>query len=148
MITRSAKFCRPFSLRDNDRFVGVMSSSVGDLLYGSLPRYERAMHEILDTFSIWERNATPFRFCGKEVVQHNDDSVTATAKDNTKKIRPMNTGVKRRGMDKCTAEETACVRSVVAAMAWVTKQVRTGLTYRVSKLQSAASSGCVQDARS
>ena len=53
-----------------------------------------------------ERNEAPFRFCGKEVVQHEDYSITVTAKDNTEKIRPIDIGDKRRGSDKCDAEET------------------------------------------
>ena len=136
-----------FSLRDNGKIVGVMSSNVDDLLYGSLPEFEGAMNSILDTFKVRERNEAPFRFCGKEVVQHEDYSITVTAKDNTEKIRPIDIGDKRRGSDKCDAEETTCLRSVVAAMAWVARQVRPGLSYRVSKLQSKAGKGFVKDMR-
>ena len=58
-----------FALRDdNEQIVSVMSSNVDDLLYGSLEGYEYAMEEILDTFSVRERNVAPFRFCGKEVA--------------------------------------------------------------------------------
>jgi hypothetical protein len=122
-----------------------MSSNVDDLLYGSLPEFEQAMNGILDTFAVRERNRAPFRFCGKEVVQHEDLSITVTAKDNTEKIRPIDIGDKRRGTDKCNAEETTCLRSVVAALAWVARQVRPGLSYRVSKLQSVAGKGFVKD---
>ena len=136
-----------FSLLIDGKIAGVMSSNVDDLLYGSLPGYEGAMDAILDTFSVRERNEAPFRFCGKEVVQHEDMSITVTAKDNTEKIRPIDIGEKRRGTDKCTAEETTCLRSVVAAMAWVARQARPGLSYRVSKLQSVAGKGFVKDMR-
>ena len=137
-----------FALRDsNDSIAGVMSSNVDDLLYGSLPDFEGAMEEILDTFSVRERNVAPFRFCGKEVIQDENMNITVTAKDNTEKIRPIDIGEKRRGTDKCTAEETTCLRSVVASLAWVARQVRPGLSYRVSKLQSVAGKGYIKDMR-
>jgi len=137
-----------FSLRDTDnKLVGVMSSNVDDLLYGNLPGHEKQMNDILDTFSVRERNEAPFRFCGKEVVQHEDYSITVTAKDNVEKIRPIDIGEKRRGTDKNTPAETTCLRSVVAAMAWVARQVAPGLSYRVSKLQSVAGNGFVKDMR-
>ena len=136
-----------FALRVNDKIVGVMSSNVDDLLYGSHPEHEKAMEDILDRFAVRDRSETSFRFCGKEVLQHADFSITVTAKDNTEKIRPINIGDKRRASDKCTAEETTCLRSVVASMAWVARQVRPGLSYRVSKLQSVAGNGFVKDMR-
>ena len=137
-----------FALRDkNDSIAGVMSSNVDDLLYGSLPDFEGAMEGILDTFSVRERNVAPFRFCGKEVNQDEEMNITVTAKDNTEKIRPIDIGEKRKGTDKCTAEETTCLRSVVASLAWVARQVRPGLSYRVSKLQSVAGKGYIKDMR-
>jgi hypothetical protein len=136
-----------FVLRHMGRIVGTMSSNVDDLLYGSLPEYEQVMNNILDEFSVKEKNATRFRFCGKEVVQHDDMSITVTAKDNTEKIRPIDIGEKRRGTDKCNSSETTCLRSVVASMAWVARQVRPGLSYRVSKLQSVAAKGTIKDMR-
>ena len=136
-----------FTLRVEEKIVGVMSSNVDDLLYGNLPGYEGPMQRILDTFAVRESKEAPFRFCGKEVVQHNDFSIDVTVKDNTEKIRPIDIGDKKRSTDKCNAEENTCLRSVVAAMAWVARQVRPGLSYRVSKLQSVAGQGYVKDMR-
>ena len=136
-----------FTLREKGKIVGVMSSNVDDLLFGSKPEHEHVMDKILDKFSVRERNLPPFRFCGKEVEQHEDFSITVTAKDNTEKIRPIDIGEKRRGVDKCNQTETTCLRSVVASMAWVARQVRPRLSYRVSKLQSVCSKGTVKDMR-
>ena len=136
-----------FSLRHEGKIVGTMSSNVDDLLYGSLPEHENVMNKILDTFSVRERNIAPFRFCGKEVQQSEDYSITVTAKDNTEKIRPIDIGEKRKGSDKCNASETTCLRSVVASLAWIARQVRPGLSYRVSKLQSVAGKGTIKDMR-
>ena len=136
-----------FTLRVDDKIVGVMSSNVDDLLYGSLPGHEKAMEDILDRFAVRDRSETSFRFCGKEVLQHEDFSITATAKDNTEKIRPIEIGIQRRAGDKCTTDETTSLRSVVASLAWVARQVRPDLSYRVSKLQSVAGNGLVKDMR-
>ena len=101
-----------FSLRDTDnKIAGVMYSNVDDLLHGNLPGHGTQMKEILDTFSVRERNEAPFRFCGKEVVQHEDFSITVTAKDNVEKIRPIDIGEKRRGTDNNTPAETTCLRT-------------------------------------
>ncbi len=67
--------------------------------------------------------------------------------DAMNKIRPIEIGVKRKGTDKNTPAETTCLRSVVAAMAWVARQVAPGLSYRVSKLRSVAGNGFVKDMR-
>ena len=136
-----------FALRDNGKVVRVMTSNVDDLLYGSLEGYEGSMKKILETFSFREINDAPFRFCGKEVKQFEDRSIKVTAKDDTDKIRPIIIGEKRKAADKCTEAETTCLRSVVAAIAWVARQTRPGLSYRVSKLQSVAGKGCIKDIR-
>ena len=111
-----------FSLRHHGKIVTVMSSNVDDSLHGSIQGHEGAMKSILDTFLVLERDQALLRFCGKEVVQAEDYSLTVTARDNTEKIRPIDIGKKKRGTDKNNAAETTCLRSVVAALAWVARQ--------------------------
>ena len=126
-----------FSLRKDEKIVGI--SNVDDLLYGNLPGHEKkAIQEILDTFPVREINNAPFRFCGKEVKQFEDMSIKVTAKQNADKICPIFIVDKRKGADKNTEAGTTCLRSVVAAIAWVARQTRPGLSYRVSKSQSIA----------
>ena len=103
--------------------------------------------KILETFSVREINDALFSLCGKEVKQFEDMSIKVTAKDNADKIRPIVIGEKRKASDKCTEAETTCLRSVVAAIAWVARQTRPGLSYRVFKLQSVAGKGCIKDIR-
>ena len=140
-----------FVLRDADKIVGVMSSNVDDLLYGHLEGYEDKMNDVLDSFSVRERQEAPFRFCGKEVNQSDDYSIKVTAKDNTEKIRPIEVhdkGSKKKKLtDKNDAKETTALRSVVASLAWIARQVRPALSYRVSKLQTVAGNGCIKDIR-
>ena len=73
-----------------------------------------------------------FSFSGKEVKQEDDYSIRVTAKDNTEKIRPIVIGDKKKLTDKCSAGEGTALRIVTASLAWVARQVRPGLSYRVS----------------
>ena len=50
-------------------------------------------------------------------------------------------------MDKCTPGEITALRSVTASLAWIARQVRPGLSFRVSKLQCVAGKGTVKDMR-
>ena len=135
-----------FTLRDKDgHIVSVMSSNVDDLLYASKPGYEDAMNEVLKTFSVREVNNTPFRFCGKEVNQMEDFSIKVTAKDNTEKIKPINIKKGNRLTDSITPEENTNLRSVVAALSWVARQVRPALSYSVNKLQTKQGKGTYAD---
>ena len=103
------------------------------------------MKKILDTFNVRVQSEGTFRFCGKEVTQHEDCSISVTAKDNTEKIRPITIRPGRRLTDACTSDENTALRSVVASLAWVARQVRPDLSFRVSKLQTAAGKGHIKD---
>ena len=54
-----------FTLRKDKKIMGVMSSNVDDLLYGSLPEAEHEMKEIIEAFAVREKSEGQFRFCGK-----------------------------------------------------------------------------------
>ena len=105
------------------------------------------MADILNEFSVKQKLDTEFRFCGKEVKQNDDFSILVTAKDNTEKIRPIDIGGLKRLTDKCDGVENTSLRSVVASLAWVARQVRPTLSFRVSKLQSVAGKATVKDMR-
>jgi hypothetical protein len=105
------------------------------------------MQKILDAFDVREEQEGSFRFCGKEVVQDDEYNITVTAKDNTEKIRPIDIGEKRKQTDACTSGEITALRSVTASLAWVARQVRPGLSFRVSKLQCIAGKGKIKDLR-
>ena len=122
-----------------------MSSNVDDLLHGELPGHEGVMKDILDAFAVREENEGEFRFCGKEVKQDDEYNITVTTKDNTEKIRPIEIANGRKLTQKNTADETTALRSVTASLAWVARQTRPGLSFRVSKLQCIAGNGCVKD---
>jgi len=128
------------------RLVAVMSSNVDELLYGSLSEAEAEIKEILSEFSVKQVLDTEFRFCGKEVKQNDDMSIFVTAKDNTENIRPIDISAGRL-TDKCNGVQNTALRSVVASLAWVARQVRPTLSCRVSKLQTVAGKATGNDLR-
>jgi hypothetical protein len=136
-----------FTLRKEGKIIGVLSSNVDDILHGETEEGEQAVQKILDTFAVREQQEGSFRFCGKEVEQDENFNIKVTAKDNTEKIKPIDIGVKRKLTDKCDAGETTALRSVTASLAWIARQVRPALSYKVSKLQCIAGNGRVRDLR-
>ena len=137
-----------FTLRNEAKeIVAVLSSNVDDLLYGFMPEAEGALVNILKEFSVGKEEMNEFRFCGKEIVQHEDFGIRVTAKDNTEKIAPIGYDKKRKLTDKCTAGETTQLRSVTAALAWVARQVRPRVSYRVSRMQGLMQVATVQELR-
>ena len=46
-----------------------------DLLYGSLPKAEQELKDILAEFSVKQKLESEFRFCGKEVKQNAEMSI-------------------------------------------------------------------------
>ena len=126
-----------FAFRDsNENIVGMMTSNVDDLLFGATGKAEEAMMKVLEGFNVREVQERKFRFCGKEVVQEEDYSIRVSAKDNTEKIRPIKIPDKRKLTSECTPTEVTQVRSVTAALAWVGRQTRPDLCYRVSRMQT------------
>jgi len=138
-----------FALRDKttNKMMGMMTTNVDDLLYGTVAEAEPVMRKILDAFSVREEQEMKFRFCGKEISQDSEFNITVTAKDNTEKIRPIDIPDKKKLTDKCSPSEITQIRSVVAACAWVARQVRPDLSYRVSRLQSLVSKATGKDMR-
>ena len=135
-----------FTLVKDGKIRAVMSSNVDDLLYGSRPGFDAEIRENLDEFQVKQILDTEFRFCGKEVKQLEDMSILVTAKDNTEKVRPIEVG-KKKLVEKCNSVENTALRSVVASLAWIARQVRPGLSFRVSKLQTVAGKAKIKDLR-
>ena len=93
------------------------------------------MEAVLDAFTSTKED-TEFRFCGKEIKQVKDKSIRVTVKDNTEKISAIDYKSNRSLNSPCSSEEITKLRSAVASLAWIARQVRADLSYRVSRLQS------------
>ena len=125
-----------FTLRDDEsRILAVMSSNVDDLLYGYLPQAE-AMNSVFRRFLVGKEKHGAFRFCGKEFRQDEDFGLHVTAKDNTEQAQPITHDVKHGLTRMATADEIHQLRSVTQSLAWISRQTRPDLSYRIPKIQS------------
>ena len=89
-----------------------------------------------------------FRFCGREVIQHSDFSVSVRCKDTSEKIEPVRYDPNgRKQLDLARDHEIAQLRSVVGSLAWVARQCRPQLSYGVNKLQSVCGTATLDDLR-
>ena len=135
-----------FTLRDEEsRIIAVMSSNVDDLLYGNLPEGAEAANSLLQQFLVGKQEHGNFRFCGKEFRQDEDLGIHVTAKDNTERIQPITYETKHGLTRKAAADEVHQLRSVTQSLAWIARQTRPDLSYRISKVQSTFENACVRD---
>ena len=135
-----------FTLRDDEsRIIAVMHSNADDLLYGNLPEGAEGMNSVLQQFLVGKQEHGHFRFCGKEFRQDEDLGIHVTAKDNTERIQPITYEAKHGLTRKATADEIHQLRSVTQSLAWIARQTRPDLSYRISKVQSTFENACVRD---
>ena len=122
-----------------------MSSIVDDFLYGYLPQAE-VMNSVLQQFLFGKEEHGTFRFCGKEFRQDEDFGLHVTAKD-TEQAQPITHDVKHGLTRMATADEIHQRRSVTQSLAWIAKQTRPDLSYRIPQIQSTFENACVKDLR-
>lgn len=101
----------------------------------------------LESFQCGKVEEGKFRYCGKDIEQDDDHNTYATCKDSTVKIRKAEIGKTRFPGDPLNAEEKTEMKSIAGSLAWIARQCRPDLAYRVSRIQSASSNGCVADLR-
>ena len=137
-----------FTLRDDEsNIIAVVSSNVDDLLYGYLPEGIEAMNSVLQQFLVDKEEHGTFRFCGNGFRQDEDFDIHVTAKDNTEREQPITYDAKHALTRKATADKTHHLRSVTQSLAWIARQTRPDLSYRISKIQSTFENACVRDLR-
>ena len=136
-----------FTLRDDEsRIIAVMSSIVDDLLYGYLPEGAEVMNSVLQQFLVGKEGRGVFRLCGKEFRQDEDFGLHVTAKD-TEQAQPITYDVKHGLTRKTTADEIHQSRSVTQSLAWIARQTRPDISYRISWIQSTFENVCVRHLR-
>ena len=67
----------------------MFATHVDDMLCATKPGYEDRVQQLLDRYTIKTVESGMFRFCGREVIQHSDFSVSVKCKDTTEKIEPV-----------------------------------------------------------
>ena len=137
-----------FTLRDDEsRICAVMSSIVDDLLCGYPPQGSEAMKSVLQQFLVGKEEHGTFRFCGKEFRRDEDFGIHVTAKDNIERVQPITYDTKHGLTRIATADEIHQLRSVTQSLAWIARQTRPDLSYRIREIQSTFENVCVRDLR-
>ena len=88
-----------------------------------------------------------FKYCGKEIVQDEDFTIHVSCADTTRAIKKIPIAPRRRPGDPLTDSEKTQLKSVAGSLAWVSRQCRPDLAYRVAKIQTASNKGTVADLR-
>ena len=137
-----------FTLRDDEsRIFAVMSSIVDDLLCGYALQGSEAMKSVLQHFLVGKEEHGTFRFCGKEFRQDEDFGIHVTAKNNIERVQPITYDAKHGLTRIATADEIHQLRSVTQSLAWIARQTRPDLSYRIWEIQSTFENVCVGDLR-
>ena len=117
--TRFSEHCTYTKKAENPKPCSRLTSTT----YGG-PRNQDRIQQLVDRYTLKTVEPVTFRFCGRDVVQHPDFSISVRCNDTTEKIEPVRD------------HEIAQLRSVVGSLAWVAGQCRPQLSYGVNKLQS------------
>ena len=104
------------------------------------------MNFCVATILCWYRRTRYFRFCGKEFRQDEDLGMHFTATDNTEREQPITYDAKQ-GLTQKTTDKIHQLRSVTQSLAWIARQSRPDLSYRISKMQSTVENAYVRDLR-
>ena len=94
------------------------------------------MNSFLAKFNIGSTEANSFRYCGKQFDRSGNGDILVDTVDNTRKIKPISFDAKRSGTERITGDGITRLRSVTGSLAWIARQTRPDLAYRVSRLQS------------
>ena len=124
----------------------MLATHVDDMLWATKSGYEDRVQQLLDRYTIKTVESGTFRFCGREVIQHSDFSVSVKCKDTTEKLEPVRYDPKgRKQTDLARDHEITQLRSVVGSLAWVARQCRPQFSYGVNKLQSVCGTATLDD---
>ena len=104
----------------------MMGTHVDDILFACKPGYENFVRKLQEALQVEDSKVSEgnFRFCGREISQEDDGSITVTCKSTAEKIEPISyrTGVRKTEL--ANDAEKSQLRSVVGSLAWVARQAR------------------------
>ena len=116
---------------------GMVLSHVDDLLVGG---DETARNSVLALekelgFGSVEHNS--FRYCGKQIEQHEDGVITVTMKEYHANLEPVRVSRERRAKpdDDLQPGEQKQLRAILGSLQWLVAQVRLDMGYHLSVLQ-------------
>eukprot|EP00435_Cladocopium_sp_Y103_P043435 s320_g12.t1 len=123
-----------FFLYDNNVLVGVMASHVDDLVTcGSGTKYEESL-KILTTKLHLKKKSGEFRFCGKNLVQAEDMSISIEQVDAIEGLEYQILDKHRRKFPNLplTEQEKSDFRALIGSAGWVARQTRPDIMVNVS----------------
>ena len=133
-----------YCLRNQDnKPIAVMTTHVDDLLYAYPPEGKEPMDRLLSKFEVGSTETGCFRYCGKQFTQGPDYAISIDVIDNTRRIGRILVGDDRKQNDKLTKGELTQLRSAIGSLAWIARQARPDLAYKVSYLQTCVKSATV-----
>ena len=127
----------------NNKPIAVLTTHVDDLLYAYLPEGKEQMDRLLSKFEVGTTDTGSFRYCGKQFTQGPDYAVSIDVVDNTRRMGRILVGPDRKQNDKLTKGELTQLRSGIGSLAWIARQARPDLAYKVSYLQTCVKSATV-----
>ena len=127
---------------DND-CVALMATHVDDILYAYIPEGKSVIDSFLQKFNLGSSESNSFRYCGKQFERTADGTITQDTCDNTRRIKPIKIAPGRSASEPLGKDDVTRLRSVTGSLAWVARQTRPDLGYRVSRLQSSISGATV-----
>ena len=105
-------------------------------------RSKEVMESLLGAYELGSLEHTTFRYCGKAFGEQNA-TLTMHTNDNTRTIKKIKVDSSQKLSDKLSPDQITKLRSVVGSLAWVARQGRPDLAYRVSYLQTAINGATV-----
>ena len=129
------------------RLIALLCTHVYDLLWAAEPEAEPIIEQLLGEFSCGKIERREFRYCGKEIKQADDFSITVTCRETTLKVKRIFIAPRRKAGEPLTEKDKTQLKSVAGMLSWVTRQCRPDLAFRLSRMQSASNGGTVADPR-
>jgi hypothetical protein len=136
-----------FYLYDGACLVGIMASHVDDLITcGQGPVHETAMKKLADLIFLKEKKGS-FRFCGKNIVQNDDFTVTVEQVDAIEALDyQVVDKAKRKNINAPLSEsEKTDFRALIGSLWWVARQTRPDIMVNVSMASQSLGSPKVKD---
>ena len=81
---QESRYCKSlYSYVKDGKIVILAGANVDDVMWAADPKYEYLIEQLLKEFQLSFYNTDQSRFCGRDYVQHDDNSVYVTCKHNT-----------------------------------------------------------------
>eukprot|EP00435_Cladocopium_sp_Y103_P058473 s1160_g20.t1 len=136
-----------FFLFDGGVLVGALAAHVDDLYAtGTGEKYEKSM-KFLEKEIYLKRKVGDFRFCGKNVKQNPDGSVSLDQIDAIESLEYMVLQKDRRAMPNAplTEDEKSAFRGLIGSLGWIARQTRPDVLVNVSLASQTMGNPTVKD---